>query len=97
MISKVITVTCPYSGSDKITKNGHNKTGKQGYKCNNSLCKHKTFVERYAYKGCDPVIRKQILKMAVNGNGTRATGRIWEISKDTVTAALKKRNSGHGK
>jgi len=40
-----------------------------------------------------PQIREQVLKMAVNGNGTRATGRILGISKDTVTAILKKQKT----
>ncbi len=97
MASKVITIICPYCGSDKVTKNGHNKTGKQVYKCNNPECNRKTFIEKYAYKGCEPAIREQVLKMAVNGTGTRATGRILGISKDTVTAVLKKLNNGHGK
>ncbi|MDR2204366.1 MAG: hypothetical protein LBE76_08795 [Nitrososphaerota archaeon] len=33
-----------------------------------------------------PKVHNQVLKMAVNGTGTRATGRILGISKDTVTA-----------
>jgi transposase-like protein len=35
--------------------------------------------------------------MIVNGTGTRATGRILGISKDTVTAILKKHKTGLGK
>jgi transposase-like protein len=35
--------------------------------------------------------------MTVNGTGTRATGRILGISKDTVTAILKKHKTGPGK
>jgi len=97
MASKIITIQCPCCGSEKITKNGHNRTGKQVYKCSNPECKHKNFVEDYTYKGCTPEIREQILKMAVNGTGTRATARILGISKDTVTAVLKKLNIGLGK
>jgi DNA invertase Pin-like site-specific DNA recombinase len=44
-----------------------------------------------AYK---PEIRIQVLKMAVDYTGTRATGRILGISKDTVTAILKKTKNG---
>jgi transposase-like protein len=34
--------------------------------------------------------------MIVNGTGIRATGRILGISKDTVTALLKKLKNGYG-
>jgi hypothetical protein len=35
--------------------------------------------------------------MSVNGAGTRATGRVLGISKDAVTAILKKQKTGPGK
>jgi transposase-like protein len=72
-----------------VSKNGHNKTGKQVYNCNNKECKHRNFIENYVYKACKPEVREQVLKMTVNGTGTRATGRILGISKDTVTPILK--------
>jgi transposase-like protein len=96
MATKTTTVRCPHCGSQKVSKNGHNKTGKQVYNCKNSECKHRNFVEEYTNKGYDPKVRSQVLKMAVNCTGTRATGRIPGISKDTVTAILKKRNGGLG-
>ena len=97
MTTKIISVKCPFCLTDKVTKNGHNKTGKQVYRCNNAECLHYSFVEEYSYKGSDPSTRKQVLDMTVNGNGTRATGRILGISKDTVTAILKKQKIGIGK
>ena len=42
-------------------------------------------------------VNGEVLKMAVNGTGTRATGRILGISKDTVTAVLKKQDIGRGR
>ena len=89
-------VSCPFCGSEKVSKNGHNKTGKQVYRCNNAECKRTNFVEEYTYNGRNPEARRQVLKMAVNCTGTRATGRILGISKDTVTAILKKPNIGYG-
>lgn len=91
MATKVINIKCPFCGSEKVSKNGHNKTGKQVYNCNNSECTRRNFVEGYTYKACNPNVREQVLKMTVNGNGTRATGRVLDISKDTVTSILKKR------
>ena len=97
MVTKIITITCPHCGSDRISKNGHNKKGKQVYNCNNAECSHRNFVEEYTYKAYNPDVRKQVLKMAVDCNGTRATGRILGISKDTVTSILKKRKIGLGR
>ena len=64
---------------------------------NNKTCTHKNFIEQYTNKAYQPNIQEQVLKMAVNGTGTRATGRILGISKDTVTAILKKHKTGPGK
>ncbi len=97
MTAKTVTVRCPFCGSEKVSKNGHNKTGKQVYNCNNPECTHRSFVEEYTYKAYKPEVPRHVLKMAVDCTGTRATGRILGISKDTVTAILKKRKVGHGR
>ncbi|MDR2202985.1 MAG: hypothetical protein LBE76_01505 [Nitrososphaerota archaeon] len=86
MVSKIVKVTCPFCGSDKTSKNGPNKTKKQVYNCNNSQYTHHNFIEQYTNKAYLPEIRNQVLKMTINGTGTRATGRILDISKDTGTA-----------
>jgi transposase-like protein len=96
MVTKTI-IKCPYCGSDKASKNGHSKTGKQVYNCNNKTCTRKNFIETYTNKAYQPNMREQVLKMTENGTGTRATGRILGISKDTVTAILKKHKTCLGK
>lgn len=97
MATKTVTIRCPHCGSEKVSKNGHNKTGKQVYRCNNPECRHYSFVEEYTYKAYEPKVRRQVLVMATDCTGTRATGRILGTSKDTVTAILKKRNQDCGK
>ena len=97
MATRIVIVKCPFCGSEKVSKNGHNKTGKQVYNCKNDECKHRNFVEGYTYQGCNPEVRAKVLQMAIDCNGTRATGRILGISKDTVTAILKKQKNGLGK
>jgi len=82
---------CPYCGSDNVVKNGKEKNGKQRYVCNNKDCPHTTFIDDYQYNGCDPYIKELILKMTVNGNGTRAIARTLGISTNTVTSELKKK------
>ncbi len=92
MAAKKITVTCPHCGSEDVTKQGR-KNGKQTYLCKNPDCPKKYFTESYTNKGCDPDVRKQVLIMAANGNGTRATARALGISTNTVTAVLKEQES----
>ena len=89
MVTKTVTIRGPFCGSEKVSKNGHNKTGKQIYRCKNAACEHRSFVEKYTYKACDPEVRQQVLKLAMDCTGTRANGRILGISKDSVTAILK--------
>lgn len=96
MVTKTMTIKCPHCGSEKVSKNGHNRTGKQVYRCNNPECNHYSFVEEYTNKAYDPEVRKQVLKLAIDCTGTRATGRILGISKDSVTSILKKQKDGLG-
>ena len=86
------SVKCPFCGSDNVVKNGKNATGKQTYLCKNKECLQSGFIEDYTYKACDPKVKEKIYVMTVNGNGTRAISRILDISKDTVTAAIKKKS-----
>jgi len=86
----LVALRCPFCGSEHVGKNGFNN-GKQRYKCKNSACSHQTFYAEYTYKACKPEVKSSILKLSVNGNGTRAISRCLGINKDTVTAALKKR------
>ncbi len=90
MVQKEISVKCPFCGSENVSSHGHNKTGKRVYNCKNQECPHKYFVEEYTCKAYNLKVRKQVLKMSVDCTGTRATSRILGISKDTVTAILKK-------
>jgi transposase-like protein len=89
----LVSIRCPFCENDKVVKNGKTPQGKQRYLCKNADCSRKTFVDKYTNKACDPEVRGMIYALTVNGNGTRATGRILGISKDTVTAAIKKRKS----
>ncbi len=76
-----ITVTCPHCGSEDVTKQGR-KNGKQTYLCKNPDCPKKYFTELYTNKGCDPDVRKQVLMMTANGNGTRGHSKgSWNLDK----------------
>ena len=85
-----IALKCPSCNSENVGKFG-TINGKQRYICNNTDCSRKTFYAEYTYKGCIPEVRLQIIKMSIDGSGTRAIARVLGISKDTVTAVLKKK------
>jgi IS1 family transposase/transposase-like protein len=81
---------CPHCGSENVKEFGQTKAGKKRYKCLNTECPHVSFMGEYTYNACDPKIREQIYFSIVNGSGTRATARLLDISKDTVTNALRR-------
>ncbi len=97
MVKEEVTVKCPFCGSENIGRHGHNASGKRVYHCKNPACSHKYFVEEYTYQAYKPEVRQQVVKLSVECTGTRATGRILGISKDTVTAILKKRKMAYGR
>ena len=86
----LIALKCPFCGSDHVGKNGFNN-GKQRYLCKSTQCSHMTFYAEYTYQAWKPEVQKSIVKLSVNGNGTRAISRCLAVHRDTVTAALKKR------
>ena len=90
----VIEVECPYCRSKEISLYGKNSTtGRQRYLCRNEGCSHNTFQLEYKNNACRPGTKEKIVEMAMNGAGTRDTGRVLEISPNTVTAVLKKRKN----
>ena len=86
-----IQVECPYCGSKEVSLSGKNRTGRQRYLCRNKGCGHKTFQLEYKNNARRPGMKEKIVEMAMNGAGTRDTGRVLGISKDTVTSVLKNR------
>ena len=83
-------VKCPFCGSENVGLFGKTKAGTQRYVCHNTKCSHRTFQLEYKYNACKPGAHERIVEMAMNGSGTRDTGRALHISKETVTAVLKK-------
>ena len=85
MVRQVLKVSCRFCDSEKVSRNRHNRNGKHIYNGDNHECPHHNFVEHDTYKAYEPAIRKQVLKMAAACSGTRASGRILGISKDSVS------------
>ncbi len=88
-----VKVKCPYCGREGVVLYGKRKTGKQRYLCKNKECGHKTFQLKYKNNASKPGMKEKIVEMVMNGSGTRDTGRVLKVSKDTVTAVLKKRKN----
>lgn len=88
-------IKCPHCGSVDVVKNGHYPNGQQRYKCKNPDCPHSVFMSEYSYNACIPGIEKEVLRLTVDGNGTRAISRLLKISTNTVTAILQKKRSNH--
>ncbi len=84
-----VKVKCPYCGSEEVVLYGKNSTGKQRYLCKNKGCAHKTFQLEYKNNASRPGMKERIIEMVMNGSGTRDTGRVLKVSKDTVTAVKK--------
>ena len=56
----LVPVTCPYCHSDQVIKGGHTETGKQRYRCQQTICSHCSFVLEPAYNGRLPHVKEQI-------------------------------------
>lgn len=88
-----IEVKCPYCGKERVIKYGKGKTGAKRYKCMNEDCHRKIFQLEYVKNAFKLGCKKTIVEMAMNGCGTRDTGRILKISPNTVTSVLKKQKN----
>ena len=89
----VIAVRCPSCDRDKIVKRGKTANGKQRYLCQDEACAQRTFILAYTNRGYLPSVKRQIIKLALNGSGIRDTARVLGISTGTVLNELKKRKA----
>ena len=80
-------IKCLYCNSLNVIFKGK-QSGHQVCRCKD--CK-RNFQLTYTYNAYKPEVYNKIEKMAHNGSGTRDTARVLGISKNTVTAHLKKK------
>jgi transposase-like protein len=80
-------IHCPHCSCTDLQKNGKTPNGTQRWYCKG--CK-KYFRLDYRYNACKQGIKEKITEMTLNSSGVRDIGRVLSISKDTVTAVLKK-------
>ena len=87
-----LPVHCPYCQSDRVVKRGKSESGQPRYLCQNEACAHRSFRLDYVYQGRLPQVKQQIIEMALNGRGIRATARVLAIRPNTVLKELKKKS-----
>ena len=83
-------VKCPHCQSDTVVKYGKTSTGKERFRCQQSAACDRTFLRTYAYPGCLPTVKQQIVDMTLNGSGIRDIARVLHVGSNTVLRELKK-------
>ena len=81
---------CLHCQSTEVIKAGKQANGAQRSRCQNDRCERRIFLLQYQDRGRAPAIRRQVVALALNGSGIRATARVLRISPTTVIAVLKK-------
>ena len=85
-----VPVQCPHCHSSDVIKAGRQANGAQRYQCQNGQCTRRIFLLHYQDRGRVLEVRRQVVAMAINGSGIRATARVLRISPTTLIAVLKK-------
>ena len=83
-------VRCPHCQSEAVVKYGKASNGKERFRCLQSAQCGRTFLRTYAYPGCLPTVKQQIVEMTLNGSGIRDIVRVLQVGPNTVIKELKK-------
>ena len=83
-------VKCPHCQSEAVVKYGKMSNGKERFRCQQSAACGRTFLRTYAYPGCLPTVKQQIVDMTLNGSGIRDIARVLHVGPNTVMRELKK-------
>ena len=83
-------VKCPHCQSDAVVRYGKTSNGKERFRCRQSAQCGRTFLRSYAYPGCLPTVKQQIVEMTLNGSGIRDITRVLHVGPNTVLKELKK-------
>src|SRR4029079_692383 len=84
------TVRCPHCQSEAVVKYGKTSNGKERFRCQQPTECGRTFVRSYAYPGCLPTVKQQIVEMTLKGSGIRDIARVLHVGSNTVLRELKK-------
>ena len=84
-------VKCPHCQSEAGVKYGKTGTGTERFRCQQSAACGRTFLRTYAYPGCLPTVKQQIVDMTRKGSGIRDIARVLHVGPKTGMRELKKR------
>lgn len=87
-MKQYIQIACPSCASEDLVKNGKSANGTQRYRCH--ACR-RSFQWEYTYNAWLPGVKEQIEVQTLNSSGVRDISRNLGIAKNTVIAALKKK------
>lgn len=83
-------VRCPHCQSEAVVRYGKTSNGKERFRCQQTSECGRTFLRSYAYPGCLPAVKQQIVDMTLNGSGIRDITRVLHVGPNTVLKELKK-------
>jgi transposase-like protein len=83
-------VRCPHCQSEAVVRYGKTSNGKARFRCQQRARCGRTFLQSYAYPGCLPAVKQQIVEMTLNGSGIRDIARVLQVGPNTVIKELKK-------
>jgi len=83
-------IKCPHCQSEAVVKYGKTSNGKERFPCQQRTECGRTFVRSYAYPGCLPTVKQQIVDMTLKGSGSRDIARVLHVGSNTVLRELKK-------
>src|SRR5215471_21519110 len=83
-------VRCLHCQSEAVVRDGKTRNGKKRFRCSQRAQCGRTFLRSYAYPGCLPTVKQQIVEMTLNGSGIRDIVRVLQVGPNTVLKELKK-------
>ena len=83
-------IKCPHCQSEAVVKYGKTSNGKERFRCQQSAECGRTFLRSYAYPGCLPTVKQQMVEMTLNESGIRDIARVLHVGTNTVLRELKK-------
>jgi transposase-like protein len=83
-------VRCPHCQSEAVVQYGKTNNGKERFRCQQRAECGRTFVRSYAYPGCLPTVKQQMVDRTLNGSGIRDIARVLHVGPNTVMRELKK-------
>ncbi len=72
-------------------KYGKASNGKERFRCQQSDRCGRTFLRSYAYPGCLPTVKQQIVDMTLKGSGIRDIARVLQVGPNTGLQGNKKK------